>query len=90
MVSQIRGYGAAEPEVLARLLTLLREVAWVTRDSAHHAAIAGQLVRVRATVAAQQFDDVQRAALARLAHLVERALAGEWSEAGSRLVASTD
>jgi uncharacterized membrane protein len=90
VVSQVRRYGAAEPAVLARLLMLLREVAWVTRDPDHHAAIAGQLVRVGSTVAAQRFDDAERAALARLALLVERALAGEWSQAGSRLLASTD
>jgi uncharacterized membrane protein len=90
VVSQVRRYGAAEPAVLARLLTLLREVAWVTRDPDHHAAIAEQLVRVGTTVAAQRFDDAERAALARLALLVEHALAGEWSQDGSRLLASTD
>lgn len=82
VVSQPRRYGAAEPEVLGRLFTVLREVAWASRDSGLRAAIADQEARLRATVAAQPFDEAERAALAGLADLVGAALAGRWQKTG--------
>ena len=73
-----RRYGAAEPFVLSRLLALLREVAWCASRPAQRAAIHSQLARMRTTVAAQDFDDAERDALAGLASAVEQAQSGGW------------
>lgn len=80
VVSQPRRYGAGEPELLARLFTLLREVAWASRDGDLHGAVADQVARLRATVAAQPFDDTERATLTGLADLVGAALTRRWPE----------
>ncbi|PRY20201.1 DUF2254 domain-containing protein [Pseudosporangium ferrugineum] len=78
-VSQPRRYGAAHPEVLIRLFDLLRELAWVLRDDrAQLAPVAAQLARLRATVAGQDFDEVERAKLSRRADSVDAALEGRW------------
>ncbi|OBG35980.1 DUF2254 domain-containing protein [Mycobacterium sp. E3198] len=77
-VAQPRRYGADDPTVLARLLTLLREVAWQTTQPEHRSAIAGQLARVRRTAAGQNFDEVELAGLADLGRDVEAVLAGDW------------
>lgn len=78
-VSQPRRYGAADPDVLARLFWLLREVAWNSRTPAHHHAIANQLTRLRSTVDAQNFDSQERDHLATLAAHVHDALNGRWT-----------
>ncbi|MFG2311546.1 DUF2254 domain-containing protein [Streptomyces sp. NPDC048566] len=82
VVSQPRRYGASEPEVLARLTGLLRELAWCAPPD-RHAPLRGQLARLRATVAAQDFDDAERGHLAHLADEVDQALAGRWTGRGS-------
>ena len=78
-IAQPRRYGASDPAVLARLFTLLRELAWSTSQPAHHEAVADQLERLRATVDRQTFDGAELKGLARLAASVEDALAGRWS-----------
>jgi uncharacterized membrane protein len=77
-VAQPRRYGADDPTVLARLLTLLREVGWQTTQPEHRSAIAGQLARLRRTVSGQNFDEVELAGLAALGREVEAVLAGDW------------
>jgi uncharacterized membrane protein len=78
-VSQPRRYGAGDPNVLARLFTLLREVAWCTQDAEHFSAIADQLTRLRRTVAGQDFDHRELEVLTGLGDAVEEALRGDWS-----------
>lgn len=78
VITQPRRYGAADPFVQARLLELLREVAWSCGRPEHSAAVADQLVRVRATATSQDFDDTERDWLAGMATQVEQALIGDW------------
>ena len=78
-----RRYGAADPFVMARLFTLLRELAWSSSLPEQHDVIAGQLARLRATVLAQDFDDVERAELAEVGAMVEAAQQGRWPVAES-------
>lgn len=77
-LTQPRRYGAADPFVLARLFTLLRELAWCVDQPVQRNAVSEQLARLRASVAAQDFDDSERSRLAGLADLVEHAKAGCW------------
>ena len=76
-VQQPRRYGAADPQVLACLLSLLREVAWAM-PAAQRRLVTGQLARARATIEQQDFDAVERARLAELAGRVEAATQGRW------------
>ena len=82
-----RRYGAADLQVQARLLRLLRDLAW--RTSQRRAQIRDhqiQLRRSRRTVSSQDFDEVERDHLECLAVAVDaRALAGRWRN-GSRPV----
>lgn len=73
-----RRYGAADPDVLARLYVLLREVAWCTNLPSHREAIFGHLERMGTTAAAQDFDQTETARLMRLHRQVSAALRGEW------------
>lgn len=75
-------YGASDPAVLARLLSLLREVAWVVVLTADRTAIADRLLRLESTVARQDFDQFDRRRLGQLAHFVREALDRRWA-AGS-------
>ncbi len=77
-VAQPRRYGADDPAVLARLFTLLREIAWQTTHPEHKSAIAGQLARLRRTVSKQDFDEAETGGLADLGRDVECVLAGDW------------
>ena len=70
-ITQPRRYGSSDPQVMGRLVTLLEELAWHVDDPT---PVREQLVRLRNTVAAGDFDDVELAALARGAERVERAL----------------
>ncbi|MGQ0718993.1 MAG: DUF2254 domain-containing protein [Pseudonocardiales bacterium] len=81
-VAQPRRYGASDPSVLSRLLSLLRELAWCAEPDQRQ-AITDQLARLRATTAAQDFDASERARLAGLAGQVEQALSGHWAPDGS-------
>ncbi|MDG6110347.1 DUF2254 domain-containing protein [Dactylosporangium aurantiacum] len=77
-VAQPRRYGRADPDVLARLLTLLREVAWHTRTTAQRGAVEEQLQRLQATIDEQRFDDAERGRLDALARTVPAALVRQW------------
>ncbi len=80
-VAQPRRYGAADPAVLTRLLHLLRELAWTVDRPEQHVVIAEQLTRLRSTIAAQDLDAAERAALSELAEQVEQAADGRWGPA---------
>jgi uncharacterized membrane protein len=78
-MTQPRRYGRNDPIVLARLFELLRELAWAVSAGGDAArATSDQLARLRATVAAGDFDEAERAGMDELARDVDRALAGEW------------
>ncbi|WP_284581607.1 DUF2254 domain-containing protein [Streptomyces sp. 2P-4] len=77
VVAQPLRYGAADPSVLARILMLLRELAWHTAPGQHHPIVAN-LARVRSTVAAQDLHPGERAELLELCASVEEALTGRW------------
>jgi uncharacterized membrane protein len=72
-------YGAGDPTVLARLLSMLRELAWVVVLPAHRHAIAVRLQRLEAAVAEQDFDSTDRHRLDRLVHHVREALDRRWA-----------
>ena len=76
--NQPRIYGASDPAVLARLLSMLRELAWVVVLPTHREAIAARLVRLENAVAAERFDPADRRHLDQLAHLVREALDRRW------------
>lgn len=77
-VGPVRRYAASDPDVLARLLMLLREVAWAVDLHAHKHDVAEQLVRMRATVEDQDFDPAEQGRLRALASRVDDALQGRW------------
>lgn len=77
-MSEPRRYGAADPNVVGRLFTLLREVAWSTHETEHRAAVNEQLVRLCATVERQAYDDAERSRMEDLTWSVREALAGRW------------
>ncbi|MFF9408116.1 DUF2254 domain-containing protein [Streptomyces anandii] len=72
-VTQPLRYGAAEPEVLARLLMLLHEVAWVVRPACP-SGLATCLRRLRTTVAEQSFPAEERARLEALVRQAEQSI----------------
>ena len=82
-LSQPRRYGAADPSVLARLFTLLAELAWHCQAS-QRPSIAQQLERLVATASAQDFDPAEVAALHELAGHVGAALTGDWTAPPAR------
>ncbi|MFF0311121.1 DUF2254 domain-containing protein [Streptosporangium sp. NPDC004379] len=77
-ITQPRRYGTGDPEVLARLFTMLREVAWSTHRPEHHRAVADQLVRLCTTADTQGYDREEAARMGALARSVREALAGRW------------
>ena len=78
-VTQPRRYGATDPLVMARLMSLLREIAWCTSAS-ERPIVASQLARLRATIANSNFDSAERNQLAELGRRVDHALTGQWQE----------
>ena len=76
-VTQPRRYGKADPAVLYRLATLLRELAWVALPD-QRAVIRGQLERLRQTAGEQDFDEPQVQTIAIVCDQVEAALLGRW------------
>ncbi|MDQ2755116.1 MAG: DUF2254 domain-containing protein [Actinomycetota bacterium] len=78
-LTQLRRYGAGDPQVMSRLAQLLDELAYRC-PSGRRDVVRGQVERLRATVAAQDFDDTELAQL-------ERALAAADSTLGGRPVA---
>lgn len=72
-LSQPRRYGAEDPQVLARILQVLLDLARrVAPDQ--RSVVVDHLDRVRRTVAAQSFDQTERRALEELGVEVERTL----------------
>ncbi len=70
-------YGAADPAVLTRLLSMLRELAWVCAPH-QHPAVAAALARLRRLVERQSFDVDDIADLQATAAQVDAALSGRW------------
>ncbi|AZI59183.1 DUF2254 domain-containing protein [Nakamurella antarctica] len=79
-LAQPRRYGASDPALMVRLFELLREVGWSVRTPHQREAVTGQLARLRATAAAQDFDEAERAQLGRCDVQVQQALRGLWAE----------
>ncbi|KUL22808.1 hypothetical protein ADL15_47320 [Actinoplanes awajinensis subsp. mycoplanecinus] len=77
-VAQPRRYGAAEPVVLSRLATMLREIAWTASGSVQRAAVARHLESLVATIEQQSFDPSERDVLRDDVQRVRHALAGSW------------
>ena len=87
-VSQPCRYGADAPEVLERLLELLRQVAWTLRADGptpsapdETSAVVWQLARVRQAVRQGRGMPRERQDLEALADRVEEALQGRWPAA---------
>ena len=74
VVAQPRAYGAADPQVLARLYTLLADLAEHVGDD-DRAVVLDQLRRLDTTVARQDLDDVESDRLAALSREVRQVLA---------------
>lgn len=77
-VSPCRRYGASDPDLLARLLQLLREVGWLARDERQREVVAAQLDRLRTTVADGDIDTTARAWLYAAVEQVRDALEHRW------------
>ncbi len=86
-VSAPRRYGAADPDVLARILALLAEVAWSTQIARHRSAVRSQLDRLEHTVDEQDFDAAERTRLAELGSQVRAALEGRHQSPAAAVVA---
>ncbi|WP_099024191.1 DUF2254 domain-containing protein [Mycolicibacterium palauense] len=78
-VSAPRRYGSSDPDLLAAILALLRDLAWRCHRDGDREAVAAQLERVRRTAGQQDFDDSERAGLRALGRAVEEALQGRWA-----------
>ena len=78
-VAQPRRYGATDPDVLSRLFTMLREIAWTTTGATQRAAVAGQLDRLTTTTDQQDFDRHEHDGLHEQAQQVRHALSGGWN-----------
>ncbi|BBX16886.1 hypothetical protein MDUV_17460 [Mycolicibacterium duvalii] len=78
--AQTRLYGASDPAVLARLLSMLRELAWVVALPTDRDAVRDQLDRGLRVIAEQDFDPADRRRLERLADQVLLALDGRWKQ----------
>ncbi|MFB0835963.1 DUF2254 domain-containing protein [Arthrobacter halodurans] len=75
-VAQARQYGIDDPDVAARILELLREVAWCDRSGSHTAALRDQLARTREAMAAAAYGSAERGRLEALGGAVGDALRG--------------
>jgi uncharacterized membrane protein len=82
-VAQPRRYGAADPRVLARLVTLLREVAWVATGVEQRLAIEEQLTRTASFIDRQDFDDNAKSQLHHEIQNANLALTGRWPPTSS-------
>ncbi len=78
-VDQPRRYGASDPDVLARLLALLADLAWAADPVEAEPCVRRELGRLQQTVAAgSDLDPHDRDRLSQGAEQVERALRREW------------
>ena len=74
-LSQPRRYGAADPQVMAKIMQVLLDLSH--RVAPHqHTVVRDQLERLRRTIGAQDFDVAERAELDSLGSGVERNLVG--------------
>ena len=78
-IDQPARYGAADPAVLTRLFTILRELAWVSAPH-QHPVVVDEVARLRRLVARQHFGVEDAAELGACANAVEAALQGRWDE----------
>lgn len=67
-------YGGKDPLVLAAIVSLLRDLAWVASTDEHRRDIDERLRRVEATIAEQTFDATERRRLADIVRVVDGAL----------------
>ncbi|GAA1469040.1 DUF2254 domain-containing protein [Microbacterium thalassium] len=65
-LQQIRRYGAGDPDVAARLFAVIDDVAWRARRPSERDVLLGQLERLEASVAREDYDEVERARFADL------------------------
>ncbi|AFM17097.1 putative membrane protein [Mycolicibacterium chubuense NBB4] len=75
---QTQLYGASDPAVLGRLLTMLRELAWVVVSPGHRDAVADRVRRLERVIAEQRFDPVDRRRFEQLAARAREALDRRW------------
>jgi uncharacterized membrane protein len=73
-ITQPRHYGAGDPLVVGRLYAMLGELAWCATAVDQREALAGQLARLDATVATQDFDSTELEQTDALAAQVRTAL----------------
>lgn len=74
--TQPRIYGAADPEVLEALLSMLKLLGWKAVTDSHRVAIGAQLARLRDCLG--EHEDVVRRALERTADDVDSSLTHRW------------
>ncbi|WP_016693504.1 DUF2254 domain-containing protein [Rhodococcus rhodochrous] len=74
--TQPRIYGAADPEVLEALLSMLKLLGWKAVTDSHRVAIGDQLARLRDCLG--EHEDVVRRALERTADDVDSSLTHRW------------
>lgn len=72
-LTQPRRYGASDPQVMLRLVTLLGELAWHVRPG-DRSIVRDQLARTRATISAQDFDETALRDLVEASQRVETTL----------------
>ena len=65
-LQQPRRYGAGDPDVVARLYGVIADVAWRTDDPERITVLRGQLDRLSASVAREDYDEVERTRFAEL------------------------
>ncbi|BDZ64285.1 hypothetical protein GCM10025877_12230 [Agromyces mangrovi Wang et al. 2018] len=75
-LEQPRRYGAGDPVVAARMFQLLHDVALHTGSGGRGDAVREQAARLAASVADEDYDDVERARFAAAARAVDEALSG--------------
>jgi uncharacterized membrane protein len=78
VISAPSRYGAGDPDVMARLLLLLREVAWHCDDDQRRHEIGAELQHLRDVVDRQEYPSADREMLIAAAAAADRALAGNW------------
>ncbi len=76
-VQQPRRYGATDPDVVARLFLLFREVIINTDKPHHRESIRAQSERLQESIAAVDYDEAERERFRKLASIVDLALAEE-------------
>jgi uncharacterized membrane protein len=77
-LTQPRRYGAGDPEVFARLLLLLRELAWSSSGPVRRRLIEDHLDILVRVLESQDFSDPERRRLEEEARCVRLALDGQW------------